>query len=345
MRAAHAIAFLAASLSSSACCTFSCPPYRGPRSNHFDGERFVNANPAYEERTPLDLARWLIQRDPGPWPERFEPPGPKPPAEVEAGRLRATLINHSTVLVQMDRTNILTDPVWSDRVGPLSGVGPKRKRSPGVRFEDLPKIHVVLISHNHYDHLDLPTLKRLWDEHQPIFVVPLGVRELLIRAGIPKVRELDWWRALPGSPWVKVTAVPAQHFSNRGLCDRDRTLWAGYVVSGRAGHVYFAGDTGYGPFFKEIAERFSPIRLALLPIGAFRPRWFMRPVHIDPKEAVLAQQDLGATTGMGIHFGTFQQADDGMDEPKRRLERVMKRKKIDPERFWTLENGEGRDVP
>lgn len=330
-----------------ACCSFSERGWRGPKSDHFDGKNFHNLsiNPAFEERSPLDLFKWILDRDPGPWPDVASEPGPKPPERVGRGQMRATFVNHATVLVQMDGVNILTDPVWSDRVGPVSWAGPTRHRVAGVRFEDLPPIHAVVISHNHYDHLDIPTLKRLWDAHRPWFFVGLGNRDLLLRNGIPKVRELDWWMSAPLFPGLKVTSVPSQHFSMRGMCDRNCTLWTGWVVSGPSGRMFFAGDTGYGPHFKMIGDRLGPIRLALLPIGAFRPRWFMAPVHTDPKDAVKAHADLRAVTSMGMHFGTFQQADDGMDEPVEALHRVLKRRNISQDTFWALQNGEGRDVP
>lgn len=332
----------------SGCCTFSERGFRGPPSDHFDGRRFHNLsiNPGFEERSPLDLVWWLITRDPGPWPYENNPPGPKPPASVGRGQMRATFVNHATVLVQMDGINVLTDPVWSERIGPLSGIGPKRHRAPGIRFEDLPRIHAVVLSHNHYDHFDLPTLKRLWEAHQPWFYVGLGNRELLLRNGIPKVRELDWWQSVPLLPHpIRIHSVPVQHFSMRGLCDRNCTLWTGWVIEGPAGKAFFGGDTGYGPHFSQVGEKLGPIRLAILPIGAYRPEWFMEPVHIGPKQALIAQKDLRATTALGMHFGTFQQADDGMDEPVEDLNRLLKRRKIPPERFWALSHGEGRDVP
>lgn len=327
------------------CLVFSGPRYRGPVSDHFDGKRFLN--PGHVEHASFfDLLRWMKERERGDWgPPRDEPPGPPPPAQVGGGDLRVTFVNHSTVLLQLDGRNILTDPIWSERCSPLSWVGPRRVRPPGIRFEDLPRIDAVVLSHNHYDHLDLPTLKRLAAAHDPQFVTGLGVGALLTGEGLTRVRELDWWQAdlLPGG--LRVTAVPAQHFSSRGLCDRDATLWVGYVIQGSGGPVYFAGDTGWGPHFAEIRARFGPPRLALIPIGAFRPEWFMSRVHVSPGEALEAHRVLEASTSVGIHFGTFRLADDGEREPVEKLQAAVAAAGEPAPRFWVLGFGEGREVP
>lgn len=326
------------------CCVFSGPRYQGPKSDHFDGRRFQNPVPVAHAST-LDVLKWVATREPDPWEEvEGAKPGPPPPERVGEGELRVTFVNHATVLVQMDGVNLLTDPIWSERASPVSFAGPRRVRPPGIRFEDLPPIDVVLISHNHYDHLDVPTLRRLFDEHRPRFVVGLGHDLLLEREGIAGAMALDWWESVE-IDGLKVTGVPAQHFSNRGLCDRDATLWGGYVVEGKAGVVYFAGDTGMGPHFEEVRERFGPLRLALLPIGAFLPRWFMKGVHISPEEAVKAHRILEAGTSVAIHFGTFPLADDGRDEPVERLEAALGEAGVPKERFWVLGFGEGRGVP
>lgn len=331
-------------IGASGCCSFSAPHYRGPASDHFDGRRFHNQAPVREVGLS-DLLYWLTHRHRGPWRDLPEaPPGPPPPRSAPEGAMRITFINHSTTLLQQDGVNLLTDPIYSERATPVSFVGPGRARPPGIRFEDLPPIDVVLISHDHYDHLDLPTLKRLHREHRPRFIVPLGARALLEGAGIRGATELDWWQDVAISPKVQVVAVPAQHFSGRGLGDRAANLWAGYVVRGPAGASYFAGDTGFGPHFAQIAQRLGQVRLALLPIGAFQPRWFMAPVHLSPDEAVVAAEVLGAGTCVAIHFGTFRLADDGQDEPVARLTRALE-SSDSPVRFWALGFGEGRDVP
>jgi L-ascorbate metabolism protein UlaG (beta-lactamase superfamily) len=321
----------------------SAPRFRGPVSDHFDGRRFFNPGVPPKEG---GFWTWMLSRDRGPWPDWIEEPtGPPPPARVGAGEMRVTFVNHSTVLLQVDGTNVLTDPVWSRRVGPWNAVGPRRHRAPGIRFEDLPPLDAVLVSHNHYDHMDLPTLRRLSAERPCPVLVPLGNRAFLEGKGVARVEDLDWWdeRSLPGG--VRVVCVPARHFSNRGLRDRDATLWAGYVVEGPSGRALFAGDTGDGPHVEAIAARFAPVRLACLPIGAFRPRWFMSPVHLDPTEAVDVARRLRAGTSVGIHFGTFAQADDGEREPVERLAEALASSGGDGPRFWTLRHGEGRDVP
>jgi len=321
----------------------SGPTYAGPASDHFDGQRFVNMRAAEHEGLGA-LLRWQLKRERGPWSERTLAPGARPPARVENGGLRVTFINHATVLIQQDGVNILTDPTWSERASPFGWVGPRRFHPPGLRFEDLPRIDAVLISHNHYDHLDLPTLKRLRAEHSARFFVGLGIKALLEPEAIGPVTELDWWQEATLKDAVKITGVPAQHFSGRGLFDRDRTLWLGFMVSGPAGRTYVAGDTGAGPHFAAIAQRLGKPRLALLPLGAYRPAWFMSRVHEAPAEAVEAAEQLGAATSVGIHFGTFALGDDGQDEPVTVLGAALAARPKPP-RFWTLAPGEGRDVP
>ncbi|MGH9401569.1 MAG: MBL fold metallo-hydrolase [Terriglobia bacterium] len=324
---------------------FAGPRYYGPRSDHFDGKRFFNSG-LLEPRGFRDFLRWRLTSERGRWQNHTEASfGPPPPRIIEGDNLRVTFINHSTTLIQTEGLNILTDPVWSKRAGPVSWLGPERHRPPGLRFEDLPRIDFVLLSHNHYDHLDLPTLRRLAKTHAPLFVAPLGVRALIESKRLGRAIELDWWNAYSLSSSLRVNAVPARHFSMRGLRDRNNTLWCGYVLEAAAGSIYFAGDTGYGPHFEQIARKFAPVRLALLPIGAYRPAWFMSPVHISPEQAVQAAQVMGAKTSMGIHFGTFALADDGECEPVESLREALQRTPGMASRFWALQGGEGRDVP
>jgi len=293
-----------------------------------------------------------MSRKPGPWPEWTDsPPGPPPPKRVNGEALRVTFVNHSTVLIQMGGMNILTDPVWSERASPVSWAGPRRHRPPGLRMEHLPPIDAILLSHNHYDHLDLASISRLSREHHPRVIVPLANRECLESRQLKVTAELDWWQGIEldggpsGSSPLRITSVPARHFSGRGLRDRNAALWSGYVLESASSTVYFAGDTGYGEHFVQVRERFRPIRLALLPIGAFRPQWFMSPYHMSPEEAVDAHQVLDAATSLAIHFGTFRLADDGQEEPAARLRKALDRANIPPSRFWILGCGEGRDVP
>lgn len=319
----------------------AAPRYRGPVSGHFDGRRFHN--PVDSQREEGSFLKWRLERQPGFWREWVDdPPGPPPPARVGGGRMRVTLINHATMLLQFDDANVLTDPIWSLRCSPLQSVGPRRHRAPGIRFRDLPRIDAVLVSHNHYDHLDLATLHALRKTHGPRIVTPLG-NDLLLRShGIGNVTALDWWQSAPLARDVRVTLVPSQHFCARGLSDRDANLWGGFVISGPSGNAYFAGDTGWGPHFAEIGQRFAPLRLAMLPIGAYLPRWFMKPVHISPAEAVEAHRLLRAQTSVAMHYGTFNLGDDGELQPLDDLRAALEANRVDD--FAILEHGIGRDV-
>lgn len=236
---------------------------------------------------------------------------PKPIARVGDG-IRVTLIGHATVLLQVAGLNILTDPVWSERVGPLSWLGVKRVRPPAIAFDDLPKIDIALLSHSHYDHLDRTTLAALQRRDRPRVVTGLKVGRVVPH---DNVVELDWWQRHPLRDGVSVTYVPAEHFSARGPFDRNVTLWGGFVLENPAGAIYFAGDTGAGAHIAAIAERFGPMALSLLPIGAYLPAWFMAPVHMNPREAVAAAEMLRSRVTMPIHYGTIPLADDAFDEP------------------------------
>ncbi len=295
---------------------FSAPGYNGPASDHFNGTTFENLNNV-SARGFLDVLKWSMNRETGQWSQLTGDDvsfAKKPAARVSDG-LAITYVNHATFLIQADGLNILTDPVWSDRASPLSFAGPKRMRPPGLKFEDLPEIDLVLISHNHYDHLDIETLKKINSTYSPEFVVPLGVDLYLNDEGISKTTALDWWENETAAESLGVHSVPAQHFSARGLFDRNRTLWSGYVLETSSGNIYFAGDTGYGDFFTDIGERFEPVKVGLIPIGAYKPRWFMKPVHVNPEEAIQIHKDLNAEISFGMHYGTFPLADDGMKEP------------------------------
>jgi L-ascorbate metabolism protein UlaG (beta-lactamase superfamily) len=289
-----------------------------PFPAHFDGRRFFNPD-APQKRGFLAALRWKLTSRPEPSPRFVADVVPsKPPPRVQGRELRVTMINHSTLLLQQGGLNLLTDPIWSERASPLTWIGPRRCRAPGVRWEDLPRIDVVLVSHNHYDHLDLRTLRRLADHGPCRFIVPSRVGRLLRSRNIGPVDELDWGQSLPIGGGA-VHSVPALHFSARAVFDRNRTLWCGYVIEAADGMVYFAGDTAFGSHFARIRERFGAPRLALLPIGAYEPRWFMAPIHMAPEEAARAHQILGAGTSIAIHHGTFQLGDEAIDTPQRRL--------------------------
>ena len=311
------------------------------KSDHFDGKRFVNpdgkAGPPFSSVPRMLLTRWTR------WPARADAPAERPPA-LDGAAAAVTFVGHATFLIQTPRGNILTDPMYSQRAGPLNLMGPRRVRQPAVRFEDLPPIATVLLSHNHYDHCDLPTLARLARRFDPIVVTPIGNGALVRAAGIRRIEELDWWQAArttdPG-----VTLTPAYHFSARTPLDRNRALWGGFTIALERTRLYFAGDTAYAGFFREIHRRLGPIDLALLPIGAYEPRWFMHVVHMNPAEAVRAHLDLGAASSVGMHFGTFQLTAEGIDDPILALEEARRAHGLPPSAFRTLAFGESIRLP
>jgi L-ascorbate metabolism protein UlaG (beta-lactamase superfamily) len=306
---------------------------------HFDGKRFYNPD-APQAPGYLDGLRWKLSTRPEPSPSFIADVEPSiPPNRVDSSGMRVTLVNHSTVLLQQRSSNILTDPVWSERSSPFSWIGPRRRREPGVSWDNLPLIDAVLVSHNHYDHMDLPTLRRLATRGNSKFILPAGAGRLLRSAKLESVHELDWGESLSLQNFT-VHCVPALHFSARGLFDRNKSLWCGYVIESGDRIVYFAGDTAFGPHFAQIREMFGSPHLALLPIGAYEPRWFMSPVHMGPDEAVRAHEILGAETSVAIHHGTFQLADDGLDTAKKEL---LARAPQDS--FLVLNNGQFADLP
>jgi L-ascorbate metabolism protein UlaG (beta-lactamase superfamily) len=309
-----------------------------PFPTHFDGRRFYNPG-GTQARGLLDVLRWKVTSRAEKSPKFIADIDTSvPPTRVSGAELRTTLVNHSTVLIQQSSANILTDPIWSLRASPVSWMGPRRRRNPGVRKQDLPPIHVVLITHNHYDHLDLPTLRWLAARGQPAFVAPIGVAKLLQAENMGPVYELDWGDECTFGE-TTIHCVPAVHFSARGLFDRNRTLWCGYVIRTQNQTIYFAGDTGFGEHFDLIRQRFGAPRLAFLPIGAYDPRWFMAPIHMSPQDALRAHEILGAGTSIAIHHGTFQLTDENIDAPKKEL-----LASVGGSSFLVLDNGQSADV-
>ena len=334
----RACAAAALSLTALAC----AHAWHGPATDHFDGTRFHSAEPVHKSFG--EWIRRVFTKCQRPWRDFTDtPPGPPPPARVGGGAMRVTFINHATVLLQMDGVNVLTDPTWAKRT--IRIVGERRRRPPGLRLEDLPRIDAVLVSHDHHDHMDLPTLRRLAAAFHPVILTGLGNAAYLARKGVAGGRDLDWWESSEIAPGVRVTAVPARHNSGRGMFDHDRSLWCGFVVTGPSGSAYFAGDTGDGSHFAKIAERFSPIRLALLPIGGFVPEWFMHPQHLGPRDAVEAAIALRAATTVPMHFGTFPVSDDAEFQPVEELRAALEEVPPPPPRFVVLDNGQSLDVP
>ncbi|WP_428235849.1 MBL fold metallo-hydrolase [Gracilimonas sp.] len=319
----------------------SKPGYQGPESDHFNGTTFENPGNV-PTKDFFDVMKWYFQRDQGEWnevPEEEITFAERPDDNVISG-LKITYVNHSTFLIQTAGVNILTDPVWSKRVSPMSFTGPKRFRPAGVRFEDLPPIDLIIISHNHYDHLDISTLKKLNEKFEPRVIVPLGVDVYLNQEGIQNTIPLDWEENQPIDSDITVHSVQAQHFSARGLFDRDKTLWSGYVIDTPSGSVYFAGDTGYGDFFTNIGENHPDIKVGLIPIGAYKPRWFMKPMHVNPEEAIQIHKDVGAEISFGMHFGTFPLADDGMKDPENDFAKAMQQSENAGVNFKLLTEGD-----
>lgn len=286
----------------------------------FDGRRFHNLSGRPPQR-PGDVLRWLARRHPEPWPRDVPARlGDRPAPNVDDGSVRATLVGHSTVLLQTAGLNLLTDPVWSQRIGPVPLFGIRRVCAPALALSELPRIDAVLLSHNHYDHLDRPTLAALARRHQPRVFAGLRVGSSLPHS---RVIELDWWQSHTLTQGVRVTYVPAEHASARGLFDRNRTLWGGFVLETPAATVYFAGDTADGEHFAAMRERFGPMTLSLLPIAAYAPRSIMQCVHMDPGEAVRASLRLESQVSLAIHHSTFALADDGFAEGPRELARAL----------------------
>jgi L-ascorbate metabolism protein UlaG (beta-lactamase superfamily) len=311
-----------------------------PASDHFDGRRFFNPGVSTDKGF-RDLWRWWRAGGRTLWPRRVEDGRQSPPPHaIDEGRVAATFVGQATFLLQLPGLNLLTDPVFSERVSPVGWAGPRRARDPGIAWSDLPPVGAVLLSHNHYDHMDLPTLRRLKDLCDPVVVTGLGNARTLRRTGLRAV-ELDWWQdfELPGG--ARATYVPAQHWSGRRLVDRRRALWGGFVIEAPdAPSVYFAGDTGYAQHsFRAVRERLGAPDLALLPIGAYEPRWFMAAQHMDPDDAVRAHLDLGAGLSLAMHFGTFQLTDEGIDVPLQALAAALERHGVPQDAFRVPEFG------
>ncbi|RDE06896.1 MBL fold metallo-hydrolase [Sphingomonas aracearum] len=320
--------------------------YQGPPSDHFDGTRFFNPGQPATDRGLRDMLRWKLAGGAAKWP-RSVPVTPARPEARVAG-LRITMVGHASLLIQAAGANILTDPVWSDRASPFRRVGPKRVTAPGIRFEDLPPIDAVLLSHGHYDHLDVATLQRLQARDAPLIALPLG-NDTVVREAVPDARCLvgDWWSRLPLGDGFATTLTPAWHWSNRWPSDARMMLWGGHYLETPAGSVWFVGDTGYGDgqLAGTVRERLGAPDTALIPIGAYEPRWFMAAQHVDPEEAVRMFEEVGAGRALGIHWGTFQLTDEARDAPVEALAAAREAAGIAAERFVPAQPGTAYDFP
>lgn len=326
--------------------------HEGPPSDHFDGQRFFNPDGGdlplsgpNRYFTPRRIIRFVLNDGRPLWPDDVPITPSKPPARVEGTGMRVTWIGHATALVQTQGLNIVTDPIWSRYASPVWGIGPERHRAPGVRFEDLPKIDIVLVSHSHFDHMDVPTLRKLWDRDRPLIVTSLGNDAILKKKGIEAVAR-DWGQSVTIRPGIEIFIDRVHHWGTRSVKDRNRMLWSGFTMTLPGGNLYFAGDTGMGdglwPY--EAAEH-GPIRLALIPIGSYQPREMMAANHLDPAEAVTVFERLGAMYALGIHWGTFQLASDRIDDPPAILRGALAAAHIDPHRFRATEAGEAWTIP
>jgi N-acyl-phosphatidylethanolamine-hydrolysing phospholipase D len=329
------------------CVGLEQPKKTNPLPPHHTPKGFQNLyRPS--ERGFGDFLRWRFGLGPkeiSPIPpeevSNYKPESVQPATSLikqpDSAQVQITWIGHSTFLIQIEGTNILTDPQFSDYCGPNSFLGINRVAPLGVPFDGLPPIHAVLISHNHYDHLDAPTVERLGNE--PTYFVPLGIARWFEKRKIKNVVELDWWQTCPFHG-LKVHSVPIQHFSNRTLFDRNETLWSGWMVETKSAKIFFAGDTGYSPIFKEIGHRFGPIQISIIPIGAYRPRWFMSPVHVDPPEAIKILKDTHSQIAIAGHWGTFKLSDEPLGEPPAYLRKALREDGIEEGQFITMKFGE-----
>ncbi len=314
---------------------------RFPVSDHCDGARFFNPEAGRRSRGLFQVLRWRLQEKRAVWPRQVsDPPFAPPPLRVDAGQVAITFINHASFLIRLPDAVVLTDPIFSERCSPVTWAGPKRARPPGLALADLPRPDLVLLSHNHYDHMDLPSLRDLQRRHAPRFVTMLGNAPILAGLGIA-ASELDWWDTVSVAG-LRITATPARHFAARTPFDRNRTLWGGFMIGAAAGQVLFAGDSGAGPHWAAIRARLGPPDVALLPIGAYEPRWFMAAVHMNPAEAVQAHLALGSLSSLGMHFGTFQLTEEAIDAPLEALAAAREATGLSQQSFSTLGFGETR---
>jgi L-ascorbate metabolism protein UlaG (beta-lactamase superfamily) len=325
--------------------TSSRKTYSGPISDHFDGRQFFDPD-GVPPKSLRQVLRWQFGRDRQrkTWPKWAPSPhADTPPARVDGEQVRLSFIGHASWLIQTSGLNILVDPVWSVRASPLGWAGPKRRNDPGIEFDLLPAIDVVLVSHGHYDHLDIATLSRLAARFSPRMITPLG-NDIAIRRAVPKtgVETFDWHERVELSKRVTVTLAPTRHWTARGLFDRNKALWASFVLATPAGKIYIVCDSGYGDggHFRKVAQAHGPLRLAILPIGAYEPRWFMRDQHMDPSDAVKALADCGAEQALAHHHGTFQLTDESIDAPLTALHAALDEANIPRERFVALKPGQ-----
>lgn len=310
-------------------------------AHHMPDGTFVNTDGQAISKSFTDLLRWRWNRT-EPSPQHFDVIHPDPDVIANPATTQITWLGHSAFLLQVKGKNILTDPHFSKRASPLSFAGPKRIVAPPLNIDELPHIHAVVISHNHYDHLDEESLTELYERQKnapPLFLVPLGLKEELLSYDITNVVEMDWWESHEYEG-MTLTALPVKHWSQRTFFDRNKSLWAGWLVDIEDFRFFHTGDSGYSDDFRKIGEDYPGIDLATIPIGAYDPRWFMKDAHMSPKEAVQTFIDLKAGKAIGMHWGTFILTDEEMDEPPVRLAEALKEKGIEMSDFSVMGHGE-----
>lgn len=310
--------------------------YQGPLSNHYNGVIFYNKN------IPKKYGKHILQEV---WNENRKPHiydrrqiGHVTPTNS----VKVTFVNHATVLIQTKNVNLITDPVWSFRLSPFL-LGPARVRAPGIKFEDLPRIDIVLISHNHYDHLDMPTIIRLERKFHPIFIVPLGDKAYLQNNGIKNIVELDWWNKCKYKNAV-ITFLPAQHWSARWFHDINWSLWGSYGIEIQNKKIFFGGDSGYSSYFKQIYLTWGKPDMAFLPIGDCEPRWLTYYDHLDANQAIKAHIDLHTKCTIPMHYGCFPLGSENIDQSKRKLEKLLQCNTKINKQFYILDQGESLEV-
>ncbi len=318
--------------------------YKGPKTDHFDGKVFFNPN-GVKPRKLTEVVQWQLSGGKTKWPKTYPSPFKTnvPEKRVTGDDIRVVMVGHATLLIQVAGSNFLTDPVWVNRASPFQFAGPKRVNPPGIKFEDLPPIDYVLLSHNHYDHLDLATVKRLTDEHEATIICPLG-NDAIVRFKVPNATFMcgDWGDMFKVSDDVTVHLEPCHHWSARGAKDRRMALWAAFLLETPAGKIYHIGDTGFhdGINYHALAHKHGPMRLAILPIGAYEPRWFMKGQHQNPDEAVQGHLLCNAETSIGHHWGTFQLTNEAIDAPQIALEAAIHKHGLPPQNFIPMRPGE-----
>ena len=322
--------------------------YQGPLSDHFDGLRFFNPGAA-GPRGRLALLRWQLTDRGVAWPVSFPSPfmPDRPPSRIEGDAVRVSYIGHASFLLQTQGRNILIDPVWADRASPFAFAGPRRVNPPGIAFEDLPQIDTVLVTHNHYDHMDVTTIGRLWQRFRPRIITPLG-NDTILSASAPGLmaQAVDWDDVVDLDGGLAVHVEPTLHWSARGALDRSHALWASFVVETGPRKIYCVGDSGFGngETFHRVGQRHPRLALGLLPIGAYEPRWFMRNSHMNPDEAVQALALCGAAQALGHHWGTFRLTNEAVEQPMTDLAAALAKHGVGSERFAALRPGEVRVI-